>query len=147
MADEEQEVPVQEESEQTKKDKISKKYAEVMRIVTQVVGGEKNLRPAKTLQPDVTARVVAELFQQEQQDLEASALVGLKDLLKKYVEYQSEMNKKKAEIEKLDLQKKKEFTEAANKWLQVIDRGAVMQESYVEALKVAFTEVKEEAKK
>lgn len=139
MADEEV-VDQQPETEEQKKDKISKKYAEAMTFVTKLVGGEERLKPARTVKGDVAARVVAKLFKQEQTELEQKALDGLKDLLKKYVEFQADISKRRKELEQIELQKKKEFTAEVNKLRQTIDQQGVMAQSYADALKVAVEE-------
>lgn len=130
-------------SPQEKANKETKKYLKVMETVKAVVGGEKNLTPIKAVDGDVTADIVAELFKEEQSDLRKSVKEGLKELLKKHVELVVEVNKKKKELEELELRKRKEFTKAANDWLQKIDRGAVMQEGYKSALETAFKEQEE----
>ena len=143
MQDEEQ-LQDGQETEQQKKDKISKKHEEIMKVIVAVIGDKDRLKPAKTIEGDATARIVAELFKEETEALEAETKSGLRDLLKKYVEYQSEYNKKKKELDDLDLKKKKEFNESANKWLQKINRQQVMSSNYAEVLKTAFVEVKDE---
>jgi len=146
MPDEEKDLPDgEEQTEEQKKDKITKKYLAIMKVVSTVVGGEGNLKPKKVIKGDVTARVVAKLFKQEKEELEQKASEGLKELLKKHVECQAEIAKKKKELDDLELKKKKEFTEAANKWVQIIDRGEVMTSQYANALKAAFE--KEDEKK
>lgn len=149
MADEEEEIQQEEgqETEKQKKDKVSKKHAEIMKIVTAIVGGEANLKPKKVVKGDVTARIVAKLFSQEQIDLEIKASEGLRDLLKTYVAYQAEMSRLKKQADEIDIKKKKEFNEAATKWLQMINRQEVMTAEYTEALKAAFLSEDEEKKK
>jgi hypothetical protein len=143
QAGSEQEQENGQETEQQKKDKVSKKHEEIMKVIVAVIGNKERLAPAKTIGEDTTARIVADLFKEEDEALEAKAKEGLRDLLKKYIEYQSELRKKKKELDDLDLKKKKEFNEAANKWLGVIDRKVVMSAEYAEALKTAFTAVEE----
>lgn len=140
MADE-KELPEGEEgseSPEQKADKETKKYLKVIEVVKKVVGGEKNLQPAKKIDSNVTADIVAELFAEEEVELKASVKQGLKDLLKKHVELESEVAKKQKELKDLQLAKRKEFTKAANAWLQKIDQSAVQQESYALALETAF---------
>ena len=115
-----------------------------MKTIVAVIGNKDRLKPSKTIEGDATARIVAELFKEENEALESQTKEGLRDLLKKYVEYQTEYNKKKKELDELDLKKKKEFNEAANKWIQKINRQQVMSTNYAEVLKTAFEEVKED---
>lgn len=139
MSQEEQQQEGQESPEQ-KKDKITKKYNAAMDVVRRVVGGSKNLLPKKSIGGDVTAEIVAELFQEEDEELRTAVKTGLKDLLKLHVKTQSEINAKRQELDKLEQQKKEEFTKAANSWMQKIDRASVMQAGYTDALTTAFTD-------
>jgi len=131
------------ESPEQKADKETKKYLKVMETVKAVVGGEKNLRPQKKVDGDTTADIVAELFAEEQEELRVKVKTGLKELLKKHVELEAEVAKKEKELKDLQLQKRKEFTKAANNWLQQIDQQQVMAESYTKALETAFSKEKE----
>lgn len=142
MSDE-QEVTGKEESPQEKADKETKKYLKVMEIVQAVVGGKDNLKRKKTATSDSTASIVAELFKEEAEELRKEVKDGLKNLLKKHVELEVEVAKKEKELKELQLNKRKEFTKAANEWLQRIDQGAIMQDSYQTALKTAFVNVEE----
>lgn len=125
------------ENESQKKDKITKQHEAALNFVTAIIGGEANLMPKKTLEADATARVVAELFKEEQTALEVKAKEELKSLLKKYVECEAEIKKSERELDKLKLQKKKEFVEAVNKLRGTINERAVMNEQYAGALKTA----------
>lgn len=144
MADDEKDLTGGEETQDQKNDKVSKKHAEIMKLITSILGGEEKLKPQKTMDMDVTARIVAELFKEESEAMEIEAKAGLKDLLKKYLEYQSELLKERKKLDELDIRKKKEFNEAANKWLQKVDRKVVMSSEYAGALKTAFSDVENE---
>lgn len=137
MAEELEDLKEGRETEAEKKDKISKKHAEAMKFVTAIFGGEEQLKPKKTLRGDTTARVVATLFQQEQEEFEKKALEELRALLKKYFDFTTEVKKKKDELDKLELQKKKEFTEAVNNVKKSFNQQEIMAEGYVGALKEA----------
>lgn len=142
MADEEVVQGEENESPEQKADKETKKYLKVMNVVKAVVGGEKNLKPAKKVDSDTTADIVAELFAEEQEELRKNVKEGLKELLKKHVELEAEVAKKDKELKDLQLKKRKEFTQAANNWLQKIDQSQVMADSYAAALETAFKEQK-----
>lgn len=81
--------------------------------------------------------MVATLFQQEQEEFEKKALEELRALLKKYFDFTTEVKKKKDELDKLELQKKKEFTEAVNNVKKSFNQQEIMAEGYVGALKEA----------
>lgn len=132
----EQGTPGQE-TEAQKKDKITKQHDAAIKFVTAIVGGSENLNPKRNLDTDGVAKVVAELFKEENEALEAKTKDELKNLLKKYVECEAEIKKSEKELEKLKLQKKKEFVEAVNKLRGVISEKSVMNETYAGALKAA----------
>lgn len=145
MADENEENQNNEEvSPEQKADKETKKYLKVMEVVQAVVGGKDNLKVKKKVTGDVTASIVADLFKEEEEELRLKVKTGLKDLLKKHIELEAEVAKKEKELKDLQLSKRKDFTKAANNWLQQIDQAEVMKENYRTALQTAFTEKKEE---
>ena len=143
MADEEQIVTEGQETPEQKADKETKKYLRVIDIVKSVVGGESNLKPQKRVDGDTTADIVAELFKEEQEELRKKVKEGLKNLLKQHVQLEADIAEKEKELKRVQLDKRKEFTKAANAWLNQIDQGAVMQESYSTALKTAFSKTED----
>lgn len=153
MADEEEVITNENEqdnpndSPEQKANKVTKKYLNVLAVIQAVVGGEGNLKPLKKVEGDVTASIVAELFKEEEKALKEKVKTGLQNLLKQHVQLEADVAAKKADLEKLQLEKRKEFTKAANAWLQQVDQGVVRQESYKEALKTAFSRVDENEKK
>lgn len=141
MKEEEEEIIEGQETETQKNDKVTKKYNNIMRVVTAVVGGEKNLKLPSTVGQTTTAKLVAELFQEEEEALEKETKEGLRELLKLHLSTQRAIAAKKKELDSLDLQKKKEFTEAANKWVNKIQQSEIMSQEYAEALNIAFNDV------
>jgi len=139
MSDENEVKDNENESPEQKADKETKKYLKVMETVQAIVGGKENLKPKKKVTGDVTASLVAELFKEENEELRAKVKLGLKDLLKKHVELEAEVAKKEKELKELQLTKRKDFTKAANNWLQQVDQAEVMKENYKAALQTAFT--------
>jgi hypothetical protein len=129
------------ESEQDKKDKISKNHAAALDFVKTLLGGDEALLPRKSLGTEGTANVVALLFKDEQEEFEKKALEELKTLLKKYFLFMDEMSKAKKELEQKEQQKKKEFTEAVNNFKKTISERDVRNEGYAEALKSAKEEL------
>lgn len=125
-------------SPEQKADKETKKYLKIIEVVKKVVGGEEGLKPAKKIDGDVTAEIVAELFKEEEKTLREKVKEGLKNLLKQHVQLEADVRNKEQELKKLQLEKRKEFTKAANAWLQQIDQGAIMQAAYSTALETAF---------
>lgn len=126
------------ETPEQKADKDTKKYLKVIEVVKKVVGGDQNMKPSKKVSGNITAGIVAELFKEDQEELRKKVKEGLKNLLKQHVQLEADVRNKEAELKKVQLEKRKEFTKAANAWLGQIDQGAVMQQLYSDALEVAF---------
>lgn len=124
---------------QSNVDKETKNYQAALEIVKAVVGGEKNLAPKKRIDGDTTAQIVAELFAEEQETLRTSVKEGLRTILKKHVEIEAQIAEKEKEVRNLQKEKRKEFVKAANDWLEKIDKVAIMQDKYTEALNTAFS--------
>lgn len=138
MKNEETENQNQQDSAEQNNNKVMKRYERIIAIVASVVGGTANLRPAKQISGDTTARIVADLFKEEQEQLEKDTKEGLRELLKKHVAMEREISEQRAKLDKLLIEKTKEFNEAADKWLKRIDQSAVTQEAYANSLKIAF---------
>lgn len=120
------------------KGKDAKKYQKALETITAIVGGADNMRPLKKITLNATASLVAELFKEEEEEFLKTTKEGLKALLKKHVEVEAEIAKQQQVLDNLKNTKRKEFTEASNKWLNKIDQAGVLTETYVGALKTAF---------
>ncbi len=131
------------ETEEQKKDKVSKQHAEAVKFVTALVGGEEHLLPRKTLDQDSTAKAVAILFKEEQEESEKKAVESLKELLKKYFLYTEEVKKAEQELEKKKTEKKKEFVQAVNNIKKTFSQQVVQNSGYADALKLATEELEE----
>lgn len=143
-AEKEDQVTGQPETEEQKKDKITKQHDQAIKFISAILGGQENLIPKKNLDQDGVAKVVAELFKEENEALEVKTKEELKGLLKKYVECEAEIRKSEKELEKLKLQKKREFVEAVNRLRSLVNEKTVMNDTYVGALKTAHEEIEED---
>lgn len=139
MSDE-KETPNEELSEEQKKEKAGKdekKFQDALAFVAVVVDGEKNLRPKKKQGSDLTARVVAKLFKEQEEKLFQEVQDGLRGSLSAYLEMEKQVAAKQKELDELHKKKKKEFVESVNKWRQKIEENEVRTQGYKDALKVA----------
>lgn len=130
----------QQQDQQENAGKIGKKYDTVMKLLTAVVGGTANLKPTSKVGGDTLADIVGELFAEEQEAFEKSIKSGLSEILKKHVTTVREIAKAEKDLEALKNAKKKEFIEAAEKWLAKIEQNDVLNNAYQIALEEAFKE-------
>ena len=130
-------------SDQTQNDqqqnnaKVEKQYVNTINKLKAVVNGENLSLPKKVAKDDV-ADIVAELFADESKATRENVKTGLRDLLKKHVEMNVEIGKKKKELAALELSKKKEFVQAASNLFDKIDNIDVLQKQYSESLNQAM---------
>ncbi len=136
-----------EKDKQEKQSKDQKKFEAALRFVTSLVGGSKNLTPAKKVNGNDAASLVAKLFKDEKEKLREEFVSSLKELLKKYVEMEGEISKKQKELDELKKKKQKEFTQAVNSWKNKVEESDIMNQNYANALNIAFTKADEDEKK
>lgn len=117
--------------------KVEKQYVNTINKLKAVVNGENLSLPKKVAKDDV-ADIVAELFADESKATRENVKTGLRDLLKKHVEMNVEIGKKKKELAALELSKKKEFVQAASSLFDKIDNIDVLQKQYSESLNQAM---------
>ncbi len=114
-------------------DKVLKLYAKNLKTIVAIVGGEKNLRPAK-VKKDVFADIVQDLFREDAEEVEAKAKDSLRTLLKARVQMQREIDAKKKELATLETAKMKEFNEAAVKLFNQVNGLNELESEYYSAL-------------
>jgi len=114
-------------------DKVLKLYAKNLKTIVAIVGGEKNLRPAK-VKKDVFAEIVQDLFKEDAEEVEAKAKESLRTLLKARVQMQREIDAKKKELATLETAKMKEFNEAAVKLFNQVNGLNELESEYYAAL-------------
>jgi uncharacterized protein with gpF-like domain len=128
-----------EDKQKENKSKDKKKFDEAIKFVSQLVGGVKNLKPAKKVGGSDAANLVAQLFKEERQALHAEFVNSLKELLKQHVAMEGEIAKKQKELDELTAKKQKEFTQAVNNWKNKVEQADIMNDTYVSSLQTAFT--------
>jgi hypothetical protein len=127
-----------EDQKKEKQSKDKKKFEEAMKFLRAVVGGEENLRPKKKVKGDEAADLVAQLFREEKVQLQADFRSSLKELLKKYLEMETEVAKEQKKLDDLRAKKEKEFTQAVNNWKNKVEQSDIMNDNYAAILKAAF---------
>lgn len=138
--------------------KVAKKFAQNI-LMVQALLGDKPLALPKKLSLDavepkeevpedekIIDAIVREVFQEENAQLKEEVKTGLRNLLKKHVEFEQAVAAKKKEVEQTELQKKKEFNEECAKLFGKVTGIEKKMQQYKESLKAAGKDVPEEPK-
>lgn len=115
-------------------DKVAKNYEATMKKVFAIVGGEKNLNPKKRVTKDTMKDIVANLLKGQREETAKEVTDGLKALLSSHVELKKLISEKKAELEKLEKTKMKEFTDQANKLFGKVEDMDKLEAEYIQSL-------------
>lgn len=115
-------------------DKVQKNYEAIMKKVIAVVGGEKNLNPKKRIGKDTMKEIVANLLKEQREGTAKEVTEGFKALLGSHVEFKKLISEKKAELEKLEKTKMKEFTDQANKLFGKVEDMDKLELEYIQSL-------------
>lgn len=115
--------------------KVEKQHAALMQKLVALVGDEKKLKLAKRIPKDDTARLIAELFEEDHKLLHEDAKKQLRETLKKYAEMQTQFIQKEQEIAKLKMEKKKEFNKVVSDLLNKFESTDQKIAQYAEGLK------------
>lgn len=124
-----------EETESQKSDKIEKKFASALSKLVAVVGGKENLKISRKTPQDQVGDVVSELFKEERETVLVETKESLRNLLKQYAEMEKAVSDKRKELDKLEKQKKDEFSKAAENLFSKIEGVGEIEKVYYSALK------------
>jgi hypothetical protein len=124
-----------EETESQKSDKIEKKFASALNKLVAVVGGKENLKISRKTPQDQVGDVVSELFKEEREAVLVETKESLRNLLKQYAEMEKAVSDKRKELDKLEKQKKDEFSKAAENLFSKIEGVGEIEKVYYSALK------------
>lgn len=129
-----QEVSGEKGQQQEAENKIVKNFDSTMKKLVAIVGGKDNLTPTKRVKKDVLTTVVSDLLKEDKEEAEKAIKTELKELLSKHVLLVKELKKSKEDLQKLEENKMKEFTEAASKVFNKIDNLGQLESDYYTAL-------------
>ncbi len=124
-----------EETESQKSDKIEKKFSAALNKLVAVVGGKENLKISRKTPMDQIGNVVSELFKEERESVLIETKDSLRSLLKQYAEMERAVSDKRKELDKLEKQKKDEFSKAAETLFSKIEGVGDIEKVYYAALK------------
>ena len=124
-----------EETESQSNDKIEKKFSAALNKLVAVVGGKENLKISRKTPMDQVGNVVSELFKEERESILIETKDSLRNLLKKYAEMEKAVSEKRKELDKLEKQKKDEFSKAAESLFSKIEGVGEIEKVYYAALK------------
>ena len=128
-------------------EKVEKNYQRNLKKLVAILGGEQNLTPERSVKSDALAGVVETLLKEKREKVIAEVKQGLETLLEKHVNFQKELKAKKQELKQLEINKKKEFSEAANKVFSKISDIDELANQYKESLGSVAEEDEQEEEK
>lgn len=120
--------------------KVLQNFDTVVKKLTAIVQGEKNLKPVKSIPKDATATLVAELFKEEHEEIQKNVKEGLKNLLKGYVTLNNTLAAERKKLDAFEVAKKKEFNAEASKLFSQIEGLDSILQDYQGALTAAASE-------
>lgn len=143
MSDSQKEVPVEQNNQSgdnnqqnqgNDNDKISRAYEANLKKLARIVGGEKNVKPVRTVGGDTLGALVKDLLKERREATQKEVKEGLLVILDKKAALDKEIKQKQDELNKLVVQKKKEFNEAFSKIVSKIENVDKLEENYLETL-------------
>lgn len=125
--------------QQEQGDKVEKAYQTTITKLSAILDMpvEQAIRKGKKVQKDAVAAVVQKMFKEQQEATVTEVTEGLKANLTNFVTMQQEIGKKKKELEKLETEQKKAFTQSCQKLFDKIEGLPELEKTYTEALKLA----------
>lgn len=102
-------------------DKVLKQHEQIMEKLAAVLGGKEKIFPSKKVGKDVLASITEGLLKDRKEAAEKELKAGLIELIDKKVTLDRELKAKQEELKKLEINKTKEFNEAATKLFNKID--------------------------
>lgn len=136
----------QQKQQQENKNKIAKAFDANIGKIRAILEKEPDKKGKRKVTGDAMKIIVAELFKEDDENLQKEVRKELRELLTKYVSMWDEIGKKEKEMEKLKEEKMKEFNEASQKLFNKIDGLPAIMQRYAEALKTAAGAAQGEAK-
>lgn len=116
------------------KDKIAKKFNSDIAKITAIIRQEPSKNGRVKVPKDDVAGLVKELFAETNEETKKTVKEELKGLLVKYVEYNRAKVAKEKELEKLNQEQMKSFSEAAQKLFDKIEGIPALEKEYADAL-------------
>lgn len=126
---------MEEVKEQNDSGKIQKKFQELTKKISEIVGGEKNMYPSKKVPMDLMQQIASDLLKDEREKNQKEIADQLKGLLQAYANLKTEVKKKAEELKKLEEEKMKEFIKGAEALLNRVDKVSKQEEAFTEGLK------------
>lgn len=118
--------------------KVKEGFNNVMTKLVAIVGGEESLSPVKKVKQSEARHLIEDLFKEERVAKELEVKEGLKNLLKSHVLLRKTLSEERAKLDKLEIQKKKEFNKAANELFNKIEGIDILVSEYT----TSFNEAK-----
>lgn len=127
----------QEGSEQEQTNKTEKKFNSILSKLVAVVGGKENLKVPNKVPKNELGNLVQELFKEEGETTIKESKEKLRNLLKAYAEMERAISNKRKELDKLEKEKKEEFSKAAEELFNKIEDIGEVEKLYYKGMKDA----------
>lgn len=127
----------QEGSEQEQTNKTEKKFNSILSKLVAVVGGKENLKVPNKVPKNELGNLVQELFKEERETTIKESKEKLRNLLKAYAEMERAISNKRKELDKLEKEKKEEFSKAAEELFNKIEDIGEVEKLYYKGMKDA----------
>lgn len=113
--------------------KIEKNYNDSLTNLISIIGGKDNLKTQK-LDNSEAASAMQELFKEEREAAEKEFKIEVKNLIRLHSEFEKIEKEERRKLEKLILDKKKEFVNACQKTFNKVKDIQELSKSYTESL-------------
>lgn len=125
--------------EKENKNKVANAFNENVKKIEALLGKPADKKTRRKVPSGAMEAIIADLFKEEDEDLQKNMRADLKKLLLSYVELHQALDTKRKEMEQLENAKMKEFNEAAQKLFNRIDGFPEILKKYAAGLKAAVS--------
>lgn len=114
--------------------KVKARFESTITKLSAILGREPEKRPKKKVPNSEVENIVKTMFEEDQKAIIEEVKVELKGLLTAYVKMNQEIENKEKELEKLRVDKMKEFNEASEKLFNKVDGLPALEKKYIDVL-------------
>lgn len=126
----------QENSNQQPQDnnKVQKSFESNLGKLKAILGDESKLKPQTKIDNSEVAAIVESIFAEEKEQLTLEVKTGIQNLIKQNVIFNQTLKEKQKELDKIKVDKQKEFNQAASQLFQKIEDISKLEADYASAL-------------
>ena len=123
--------------------KVQKAFENNLRKLTAILGDESKLRPQTKINNAQLAEITASLFEEDTKRLEQEVKEGIRALVTAKITFDRAVKEKEGELNKLKIEKQKEFNQSASNLFQKIDDIGKKEAEYAAALSAMSGQIEE----